>query len=152
MGENTKKIVTNSYEETVKEGEKFGKTLKKGDVVAFRGGLGTGKTAFITGVVSGVGLKKAEVSSPTFAILNEYIGEDINIYHFDMYRISGERSLESTGFFDCDFKDGIALIEWSENIENFLPKGTISVTMNMTGENEREITITGGENNADSGN
>ncbi|MBR6386597.1 MAG: tRNA (adenosine(37)-N6)-threonylcarbamoyltransferase complex ATPase subunit type 1 TsaE [Ruminococcus sp.] len=135
------KIITHSREETVKQGEIFGKTLKKGDVVAFKGGLGAGKTAFTSGLVAGAGLENAEVSSPTFALVNEYIGDKINIYHFDMYRIVSEEGLESTGFFDYDFENNIAVIEWSENIAEFLPKNTIFVVITPTGENDREITI-----------
>ena len=85
--------------------------------------------------------ENAEVSSPTFALVNEYIGDKINIYHFDMYRIVSEEGLESTGFFDYDFENNIAVIEWSENIAEFLPKNTIFVVITPTGENDREIII-----------
>ncbi|MBR1592012.1 MAG: tRNA (adenosine(37)-N6)-threonylcarbamoyltransferase complex ATPase subunit type 1 TsaE [Ruminococcus sp.] len=135
------KIITHSREETVKQGEIFGRTLRRGDIVAYIGGLGAGKTAFTSGLVIGAGIEDAEVSSPTFALVNEYIGENINIYHFDMYRIVNEEGLESTGFFDYDFENNIAVIEWSENISDFLPKHTIYVTINQIGENDREIII-----------
>jgi len=138
------KIKTHSREETVNEGKKFGAALRKGDIVAFRGGLGAGKTAFTSGLVLGVGIDRAEVSSPTFALVNEYRGDELNIYHFDMYRIVNEEGLESTGFFDYDFDDNIAVIEWSENISEFLPAHTIYVTIDTSGENDREITIEGG--------
>lgn len=138
------KIETHSREETVSEGRKLGAALRKGDIVAFRGGLGAGKTAFTSGLVLGAGLDRAEVSSPTFALVNEYRGDDFNIYHFDMYRIVSEEGLESTGFFDYDFDDNIAVIEWSENITEYLPAHTIYVTINTAGENDREIIIEGG--------
>lgn len=136
-----KKIITHSREETVRQGEIFGKTLKKGDIVAFTGGLGAGKTAFTSGLVIGAGLENAEVSSPTFALVNEYAGDNLTVYHFDMYRIVSEEGLESTGFFDYDFENNIAVIEWSENIKEFLPKNTIFISINPVGENDREIII-----------
>ncbi|MBR6983322.1 MAG: tRNA (adenosine(37)-N6)-threonylcarbamoyltransferase complex ATPase subunit type 1 TsaE [Ruminococcus sp.] len=144
------KLHSASREETVAIGEKLGKTIKKGDMIAFRGGLGAGKTAFTTGLAAGMGIR-SEVCSPTFAIVNEYRGEDMNLYHFDMYRIMGEEGLESTGFFDYDFENNAAVIEWSENITEFLPKNTIWVTIEPVSENERDITIEGGVADAPDG-
>ena len=139
---------THSREETVQLGERLGRFLRRGDMVTFRGGLGAGKTAFTSGLVLGLGLERAEVSSPTFALVNEYRGTDISVFHFDMYRIVSEEGLESTGFFDYDFDNNVAVIEWSENIAEFLPKNAVSVTINVTGENEREIIIEGGGRDA----
>lgn len=136
-----KKLISKSREETVKYGEKLGALLKKGDMIAFKGGLGAGKTAFSSGIALGLGLLKAEISSPTFSLVNEYVGDHITMYHFDMYRIQTEEGLESTGFFDYPFEDGVAVIEWSENIMEFLPKNTIYITINTLSENEREIII-----------
>ena len=89
------------------------------------------------------------VSSPTFALVNEYRGEKLTLYHFDMYRISTEEGLESTGFYDYDFDNNVAAVEWSENIAEFLPKDTIYITINSLGENEREIIIEDGGRFAD---
>ncbi len=97
----------------------------------------------------GLGLERAEVSSPTFALVNEYRGTDISVFHFDMYRIVSEEGLESTGFFDYDFDNNVAVIEWSENIAGFLPKDAFMVTIETVGENDREITIEGGGRDAD---
>ena len=83
-----KEYKTHSYEETVKLGEMVAKSLPKGSVVAFLGGLGMGKTAFTTGFAKGLGID-VDVSSPTFAICNTYIGEENTLYHFDMYRVDG---------------------------------------------------------------
>ncbi|MDE6781136.1 MAG: tRNA (adenosine(37)-N6)-threonylcarbamoyltransferase complex ATPase subunit type 1 TsaE [Ruminococcus sp.] len=144
-------IITNSPEETIKTAEKIGSMLKAGDMIAYKGGLGAGKTTFTRGIASGLGLGDC-VSSPTFALVNEYRGNDITLYHFDMYRIQTEDGLESTGFFDYPFDENIAVIEWSENISDFLPKSTIYITINIVGENDREIIIKGGERFADIGN
>ena len=145
------KIITHSPQETIKTAEKLGQILRAGDIIAYKGGLGAGKTTFTRGIACGLGLGDC-VSSPTFALVNEYRGESITLYHFDMYRIQTEDGLESTGFFDYPFDENVAVIEWSENIEDFLPKNTIYVTINPVGENEREIIIEDGERFADSWN
>lgn len=142
------RITTHSPEETIKTAEKIGSLLKAGDMVAYKGGLGAGKTTFTRGIASGLRLGDC-VSSPTFTLVNEYRGDNITLYHFDMYRIQTEDGLESTGFFDYPFEENIAVIEWSENITDFLPEDTIYITINNVGEYDREIIIEGGERFAD---
>ncbi len=138
------KIITHSPEETIEAGKKLGALLKAGDLIAYKGGLGAGKTTFTRGLAIGMGLGD-NVCSPTFALVNEYCGEKINLYHFDMYRIESEGDLESTGFYDYPFDENAAAIEWSENIAEFLPENTIFITINRLSENEREIIIEGGD-------
>ena len=136
-----KEYKTHSYEETVKLGEMVAKSLPKGSVVAFLGGLGMGKTAFTTGFAKGLGID-VDVSSPTFAICNTYIGEENTLYHFDMYRVDGWDDLYSTGFFDYLDMGGVLVIEWSENIEFCLPDKSIRVSISKNdNENERIITL-----------
>ena len=137
------KIVTHSPAETIEAAKKLGSLLRAGDMIAYKGGLGAGKTTFTRGLAIGLGLGD-NVSSPTFALVNEYRGNDITLYHFDMYRISTEEGLESTGFYDYDFENNVAAVEWSETIAQFLPKNTIYITIDTLGENEREITIEDG--------
>lgn len=137
------KIRTNSPEETIAAAEKLGRLLKAGDMIAYKGGLGAGKTTFTRGLAIGMGLGD-NVSSPTFALVNEYQGEKISLYHFDMYRIESEDDLESTGFYDYPFEDNVSAVEWSENIAEFLPKNTIYITIDTVGDNGREITIEDG--------
>lgn len=137
------KILTHSPEETINTAIKLGRLLKPGDMIAYKGGLGAGKTTFTRGLAIGMGLED-NVSSPTFALVNEYCGENITLYHFDMYRIESEGDLESTGFYDYPFEDNVAAVEWSENIDKFLPKHTIYVTINPVGESDREIIIEDG--------
>lgn len=134
--------ITHSAEETIKFAEKLGSLLKAGDMIAYKGGLGAGKTTFTRGLAIGLGLGD-NVTSPTFALVNEYCG-DINLYHFDMYRITNEDDLESSGFYDYDFENNVAAVEWSENIADFLPKNTIYITINALNETEREIIIEDG--------
>jgi tRNA threonylcarbamoyladenosine biosynthesis protein TsaE len=137
------KIKTSSTEETIAVAERLGGLLKAGDMIAYKGGLGAGKTTFTRGLAIGMGLGD-NVTSPTFALVNEYRGEDMTLYHFDMYRINSEEDLESTGFYDYDFDNNVAAVEWSENIADFLPESTIYITIERLSELEREIIIEDG--------
>ena len=128
-----------SYEDTLKIGEEIAQSLNGTEVIALFGGLGMGKTALTTGIAKGLGCDDC-VSSPTFALVNEYHGK-CNIYHFDMYRISGWDDLYSIGFFDY-LDTGVLVIEWSENIENALPDEYIRITIQKgNDENERILTV-----------
>lgn len=138
------KFVTNSESETVSLGEKIAEKLTGGTVVAFFGGLGMGKTAFTRGIAKALGVKE-KVSSPTFAIVNDY-GGNPPLYHFDMYRVESWDDLYSSGFFDFYEAGGILAVEWSENIENALPENTVKVMFERgDDDNQRIITIDGGE-------
>lgn len=130
---------SHSYEETLEIGQKIAESLKGTEVIALFGGLGMGKTALTTGIAKGLECNDC-VSSPTFALVNEYHGK-CNIYHFDMYRISGWDDLYSIGFFDY-LDTGVLVIEWSENIENALPDEYIRITIEKgNDENERILTV-----------
>ncbi len=139
-------FVTNSVAETEKIGYSLGKIIDNNCVVAMFGDLGAGKTAFTRGFTRGMGIN-ADVSSPTFALVNEYRGNKSTIYHFDMYRISGWDDLYSTGYFDYLDEGASLIIEWSENIEAILPDNCIRVTITKTDDyNQRNISIIGVEN------
>ncbi len=137
------KITTHSPEETIDAAKKLGSMLHAGDIIAYKGGLGAGKTTFTRGLAIGLGLGD-NVFSPTFALVNEYKGKNISLYHFDMYRIRGEDDLESTGFYDYPFEDNIVAVEWSENIADFLPENTIYITISRIDDDTREIIIENG--------
>ena len=130
-------IETKSYEETIEYARRLGKVLKGGEVIAYFGGLGMGKTTFTSGLCEGMGIK-AEVSSPTFALVNEY-GTLKKLYHFDMYRISDFDDLCSTGFFDYLDTNAVLAVEWSENIENALPENYIRVEIERGKTDESRI-------------
>ncbi len=134
------KYISRNPLETEQIGEMLGKKINNGTVIAFRGGLGMGKTCFTRGLAKGIG-STDQVTSPTFALINEYLSGRLPLYHFDMYRISGWDDLYSTGFFDYIEQGGVIAAEWSENIENALPDNTIYVEFNRLSENEREIII-----------
>ena len=137
---------TNSAAETEALARRFGAKLRDGDVVAYKGGMGMGKTHFTRGIAEGMGITQA-VSSPTFAIVNEYRGGGRALCHFDMYRIEGFDDLYSTGFFDYLDEGAVLAIEWSENIEDSgaLPEETIWVEIRRLGDNSREFLIEGDE-------
>ena len=126
------RIISNSPAETEKIGEKLAQSLNGTEVIALFGGLGMGKTAFTRGLCRGLGVADG-VSSPTFALVNEYSGK-FNIYHFDMYRVTTWDDLYSTGFFDY-IDTGVLVIEWSENIEGALPDNALKITISR-GEND----------------
>lgn len=144
-------ITTCSPEETIAFAEKVGRLLRGGDVVAYRGGLGAGKTTFTRGLSLGLGLGD-DVTSPTFALVNEYRGENISLIHFDMYRINGGADLETTGFYDYMDEDTVIAVEWSENIAQALPENCIFIDIKRVDDNTRAITLQGDERFAVLGN
>jgi len=138
-----KKIVSKSEKDTFEIGVQIGNTLKKGDVVACFGELGSGKTALTKGISATFNIEG--VHSPTFTLVNEYYG-DINIYHFDAYRIN-ESGWFDSGFDEYLYSDGICIIEWADNLKDILPPETIRVTISRNSlydDDYRDITIEGG--------
>ncbi len=134
-------LVSKSTEDTEKIGESVAKKLSGNEVIALFGGLGMGKTAFTRGLCRGLGVDDG-VSSPTFALVNEYHGKYI-IYHFDMYRVTSWEDLYSTGFFDY-LDNGVLVIEWSENIEGALPENAIRINISKgDSDDERTFEIEG---------
>ncbi|MCL2088865.1 MAG: tRNA (adenosine(37)-N6)-threonylcarbamoyltransferase complex ATPase subunit type 1 TsaE [Oscillospiraceae bacterium] len=132
-------VITKSHEATVEFACEFAARLKQGDIVALRGGMGAGKTAFTSGLAIGLGITEP-VSSPTYSICNIYSGA-VTLCHFDMYKIDGALSLESTGFFDYAGTGCITVIEWSENIQEFLPIGTIVVEIEVIDGDMRRVRV-----------
>lgn len=133
-------FITKSYNETVAAAAQLAKTLPDGAVIGYLGDLGAGKTAFTAGIVKGLGIE-ADVSSPTFAICNEYRGNGKTLYHFDMYRIDSWDDLYSTGYFDYLDSGAYIAAEWSENIYGALPGDAVIVEISKLGDNERAFKI-----------
>lgn len=132
-------IVTKSEKETEAVAQNFAEKLNSGDFLAFYGDLGSGKTAFIRGLAN-VLCPGVRVSSPTYAIVNEYRGKT-DIYHFDMYRITDEDSLYSVGFYDYFDRNGIIAAEWCENIPFALPEEYYEIVFEKLSDSERKITV-----------
>lgn len=135
---------THSAEETIALGEKIGKKLSKGDVIAFKGDLGAGKTTITRGISIGLGLGD-NVTSPTFSLVNEYRGKEKSLIHFDMYRITNSDDIELTGFWDYIEEGCVLAVEWSENISDVIPKNSIIMSIKRIDDNTREIEILGDE-------
>lgn len=136
-------FISTSAEETEQFGCQLAQNLKGGEVIAMYGGMGMGKTAFTRGLARGLGIASG-VSSPTFALVHEYQGR-LTVYHFDMFRVNSWDDLYSTGFFDYLDTDAVLVIEWSENIEQALPKDCIKINVALgKNENERIFTVEGG--------
>lgn len=135
-------FVSNSASDTENFAFSLAAKLSGNEVIAFSGDLGAGKTCFTRGLARGIGYE-GEVTSPTFAIVNEYLGGRFPLYHFDMYRIEGWEDLYSVGFFEY-MDNGVIAAEWSENIAAALPDDCINVNIEKLSENCRKITVTGG--------
>ncbi len=133
------KLVSHSENETKEIAKKIAKELKNGDVIILSGDLGSGKTKFTEGFLSYYGLEN-EISSPTFTIVNEYKKGDINIYHFDVYRIEELDEFYAIGGEEY-FSKGICVIEWGEIIEQIVPKEHIKITFERNFENENVRTL-----------
>ena len=133
--------------ETEALGARLAAVLTPGAVVAYRGGLGMGKTAFTRGLAKGLGYG-GRVTSPTFTIVNEYEGGRLPLFHFDMYRLASADDLWDIGWEDYLDRGGICAVEWSENVAEAM-EDAITVTIEKLGEDTRRITIEGGEKLAD---
>ncbi|MBP3494438.1 MAG: tRNA (adenosine(37)-N6)-threonylcarbamoyltransferase complex ATPase subunit type 1 TsaE [Oscillospiraceae bacterium] len=130
--------------ETEAIGEELARRLRAGSVVAYRGGLGMGKTAFTRGLARGLGCR-GRVTSPTFTIVNEYSGAT-PLFHFDVYRLDDADALFDIGWDDYLERGGVCAVEWSENVADALGEDTVYVTIARHEDNEnwRRITIEGG--------
>ena len=140
-------FITNSPQETEALGQKLGQMLPAGTVIAYRGDLGAGKTAFTRGLARGLGIQDP-VTSPTYTIVNEYLGGRIPLFHFDMYRLHSADDLFDIGWDDYLERQGICAVEWSENVAEAL-EDPLTVTICKTGEESRKITLEGGPQIAD---
>ena len=140
-------FLSNSPAETEAIGAALGAILAPGTVIAYRGDLGAGKTAFTRGLARGLGYAEP-VTSPTYTIVNEYLGGRLPLFHFDMYRLASSDDLWDIGWEDYLERGGVCAVEWSENVEDAM-EDAIWVTIQKTGEESRCITLEGGEKLAD---
>ena len=138
-------ITTHSPAQTQALAERLAKLLRPGDVLAYTGPMGAGKTTFTVGLARGLGCR-GRVTSPTFTIVNEYDGPT-PLFHFDMYRLADADALFDIGWEDYLDRGGVCAVEWSENVREALPPDAVTVTIARCPENDgwRSITIEGGE-------
>ena len=137
-------ILSRSEAETEAAGQALAARLGPGDVVAFRGGLGMGKTAFTRGLARGLGYA-GRVTSPTFTIVNEYPAP-VPLFHFDMYRLPDSDALFDIGWEDYLGRGGVCAVEWSEQVADALPEDAVTVTLSRHPDHDgwRIITVEGG--------
>ena len=139
--------ITNSPAETEAIGSALGKIIPAGTVIAYRGDLGAGKTAFTRGLARGLGCREL-VTSPTYTIVNEYLGGRLPLFHFDMYRLRSSDDLWDIGWEDYLDRNGVCAVEWSENVDDAM-EGAVYITIEKLGEESRRITVEGGDFLAD---
>ena len=139
--------LSNAPGETEALGQALAQQLRPGTVIAYEGDLGAGKTAFTRGLARGLGCRES-VTSPTYTIVNEYLGGRLPLFHFDMYRLSCADDLWDIGWEDYLDRGGVCAVEWSENVREALTDA-ITVRIEKTGEESRRITIEGGDLIAD---
>lgn len=130
--------ITHSPAETEAVGEALAKTLRPGTVLAFRGDLGAGKTAFTRGLGRGLGCTE-RVTSPTYTIVNEYTSGRLPLFHFDMYRLRSSEDLFDIGWEDYLERGGVCAVEWSENVADALERDTVRVDIRRGGEESRRV-------------
>ena len=142
-------FITNSPAETERIGAFLAEKLQPGTVIAYRGDLGAGKTAFTRGIAKGLGCRDC-VTSPTYTIVNEYLSGRMPLFHFDMYRLASADDLWDIGWEDYLDRGGVCAVEWSENAEEAL-ECFVLVNIEKIGDESRRITIEGGDLIADLG-
>ncbi len=134
---------TQSASETIRIGKKIGSLLLPGDIVALVGELGAGKTQFIKGLAAGVGVGKSTyISSPSFTLINEYVGK-VRFYHIDLFRLKSEKEVEELGLEEYFQGGGITAIEWADKIPSLLPEEILWINICYTGKNTRSFEMIG---------
>lgn len=131
-------VITTSPEQTWRIGELLGSRLGAGDFVCLYGDLGSGKTNFSYGIAQGLDVQEQYITSPTFTLVNEYQGR-VPLYHLDLYRLNDPGELENIGFEEYIDSDGVAVIEWAEKAEDYLPEEHLSIYLAYVDEHSREL-------------
>ncbi len=140
--DNMETYISNSLAETESIASEIAERVKKSGFLALYGGMGMGKTAFVRGLVKALAPECLDlVHSPTFAIVNEYRGNEVNLFHFDLYRLTDEDDLYSTGFYDYIEQDGVTITEWSELFEESIPENALKIKIEPYGEGGRRFTV-----------
>jgi tRNA threonylcarbamoyladenosine biosynthesis protein TsaE len=131
-----------SPEETAELGEKLGRVLEAGDVIALSGGLGAGKTAFVQGLARGLGIG-GRIASPSFTIVNEHEAARVPLYHADFYRLEDAAELDAIGFQDYFGRGGVVVVEWADRFPRALPDERLDLRIEITGPASRRFTVIG---------
>ena len=138
----TKEFTTRSADETIALGRELAKTFTPPRLVLLRGDLGAGKTTLVKGIAEGFhAATQQDVTSPTFTLVHEYRGPDVNLYHIDLYRVDTPRQLETLGLDDLIANDSVLLIEWGEKFPRFIRERDVEVAIERTGDTDRRFVI-----------
>jgi len=135
------KAISSSVRETLDLGRKLAGKLKKGDIVCLFGEFGSGKTVFTKGIAWGLGVRRHEITSPSFVLIREYYSGRIPLFHFDLYRLKGEKEIATIGYEEYFYSDGITVIEWADRLKRLLPDKFLGVSIEITGDKTRKISI-----------
>jgi len=139
----TSELITHSAEETIAFGRRLAADLSPPLIVLLRGDLGAGKTTLVKGIAEGFGAARADdVTSPTFTLVHEYRGPDVNLYHIDLYRIDTQRELDTLGLDDLLAPNCILLIEWGEKFPRLQSEQNLEIALERVAETERRIMLT----------
>ena len=136
------KVISSSPDATDEIGFKIGKKLRAGNIVRLYGDLGAGKTTLVKGIARAMGIDRKDITSASFTIIAEYPGRP-PFFHIDLYRLSGGTDLDGIGIWDCVGPHSVSVIEWAERAEDELPEDSLKITMKDMGDDVREITIEG---------
>ena len=141
---NAKEYITHSAEETIALGRKLAPMLKDAGMVILRGDLGAGKTTLVKGIAEGLqAASQEDVTSPTFTLIHEFHGPDVNLYHVDLYRIETERELATLGLDELFAEEGnLVVLEWGEKFPRLAKEREVEIAIERRGEQERKITVT----------
>jgi tRNA threonylcarbamoyladenosine biosynthesis protein TsaE len=139
----SEEYITHSAEETVALGRKLATTLKNARMVILRGSLGAGKTTLVKGIAEGLhAASQDDVTSPTFTLIHEYRGPEVNLYHVDLYRVDTPRELDTLGLDELFAEDGnVVLLEWGEKFKRFERERDVEISLERQGEQDRTIMV-----------
>ncbi len=136
------KFISHSPQETINLGERISHFLKKGDIICLFGGLGSGKTTFVKGLASGLGVKKDAINSPSFVLIKEFKGKKHSLFHFDLYRLENLKEIFSLGIEEYLYGDGVSVIEWAERLKNISLDDFLKIEFKLKGPQQRLIQVT----------
>lgn len=138
---NALKLTSRGVEQTLAIGRALGGAAQSNDVIAISGPLGAGKTVLVKGIAAGLGVQESRmVNSPTYVIVNEYDGR-LHVYHVDVYRLGSPNELAALGFDEMCSSGGVVVVEWAERVRDLLPVDHLAISVQPSGQNERELTV-----------
>lgn len=132
-------IISKSVNRTLKIGRAIAKNLQRGDIVCLSGQLGSGKTVFIKGVASGLGIARKNIISPSFVLIREYPKAKLPFYHFDLYRLKEQKQILDLGYEEYLYGDGVSVIEWADRLKNLAPRECLKIELLIRGDKERQV-------------